>query len=302
VQQPLGTERPCCEHDLVGGDDAAPRAPVAAAHGDQVTGAARRRPYPGDRRELMHRDAEPLGEVQVVLHEGVLGVVPAAGHAGATVDAAVTRRAGAAEVRVDARRPPVDPDPGRPEGPLDPHPGGDPAHHLVRAGQPRIGGHPEHPLGRVVVPGQLGVPSGDAAPLRIGEERGRRPVERVRVDQRAAADPGTGQHEHVAQQVDPLNAVAADRRRPQEPSEIPRGAGQFVVGEPPPGLEDGDRVPLLGEAQRGDTAAEAGPDHYHVVARANVHEARPPTAGGRRRSAAKYVTESSVMCHGIDAL
>ena len=53
--------------------------------------------------------------------------------------------------------------------------------------------------------------------------------------------------------------------RPQEAAHPPGRLRELVVGEPPAGLQHGDPVALLGQAQRGDAAAESGPDDHHVV-------------------------------------
>jgi hypothetical protein len=79
------------------------------------------------------------------------------------------------------------------------------------------------------------------------------------------ADPGPRQDQYVAQQVEALDAVAAERGGPQEPLAVPRGLGELVVGEAPAGLEHGDGIALLDQSQRGDATAEARPDDHDVV-------------------------------------
>src|SRR5690606_28238642 len=107
-------------------------------------------------------------------------------------------------------------------------------------------------------------PVGDVRPLRVLVERLERPVERVGVVQGAAADTGTGQDEAVAQQVDPLYAVAAQLRSPQEVPQIPGGLGEFVIGKPPSRLEHRDAVSLFGQPERSNTAAKSGTDNDDV--------------------------------------
>ena len=253
VQQPLGTQRPRREHHLVRGEGALPgvyRPP---------------RPDTGHRVPLEHLHAELLRQVQVVLHERVLGVEPAPGHVRAAVRATVAGRPGTAEERVHIGLSKVDTDRCRVERGADAHPFGDPLHRLVGAGHATVGGHAEHPLRLAVPAGQLVLPVGDVRPLWIVVVPVRRPVQRVGVHQRTAADTRAGQHENIAQQADPLDAVATESRRPQEVAHVPRGLRELVVGEAPAGFEYRDPVPLLGQPQGRDAAAEPGTDHHHVV-------------------------------------
>src|ERR1700754_147438 len=90
--------------------------------------------------------------------------------------------------------------------------------------------------------------------------------------------------------MDALDAGHAQARRPQVLTGAPGGLRQLAVAfarlavrvvEPAPGLDHGDPVPLLGEAQRGDAAAEPRADHDHVVVRTGV--AHPGTYLRRRR-------------------
>src|SRR5690606_3463800 len=158
-----------------------------------------------------------------------------------------------------------------------------------------VGGNPEHPA-RQVVPGrQLVAPVGDLAPLRVLEELRWRAVERVGVDQAAAAHPGAGEHEHAgaapaAQQGQPLDAETPQGRGPEEPAYPPGGPRQLVVGEPPAGLQHRHRVPLLGGAQRGHAAAEPGPDDHHVVPPLRDHD--------RDYSAPAAVSAFTTTCAG----
>jgi hypothetical protein len=68
--------------------------------------------------------------------------------------------------------------------------------------------------------------------------------------------------------VDPLDAVAAERGRPQVTTQVPGGLRELVVGEAAAGLDHRHPVALLREPQRRDAAAEPGADHHHVV----IHE------------------------------
>ena len=149
----------------------------------------------------------------------------------------------------------------------DAHLVGDLLDDAIGVGERRVLDDAEHPLRLLVVRHQFGAPVGDVGPLLIGEERLGRHIQRVGVVQRSATDAGAGQDHHVAQQVDALDAVHAQFRRPQELAQIPRRLGEILVGEPPTGLENSDAVALLGEPQRGDTAAEPRTDDEDVVVR-----------------------------------
>ena len=135
VQQLRGAERAGGEHDLVGGERVRPGAGVVRV---RRSGRSRPRTRRGGGAPVVtvvsaqHLGAGPLGEVQVVLHQRVLRVVPAAGHALAAVDAGVARRADAAEVRVGvAGAPKCTPTSARTEGVAEAHVVGDLAHHAV---------------------------------------------------------------------------------------------------------------------------------------------------------------------------
>ena len=149
--------------------------------------------------------------------------------------------------------------------------------YAVGIGERRILDHTEHPLRLVVVRHQLGAPVGDVRPLPVGEERLRRHVQGVGVVERSAADTGARQNHHVAQQVDPLNAVHPEFRRPQELAQIPRGLGEVFVVESPARLEHADAVALLGEPQRGDTSPEPRTDDQDVIVRFHPTSMTLPT-------------------------
>ena len=246
-------------------------------------------------------DADPrpaLGEAQVVLGHRVLRVVPAAGHARAALHAAVALRADAPEVGVlrgDARALAEEHAHRRErERVADPHVLGDLGEDVVERGAPRHPVDAEHPRGLVVVRGELGLPVGDARPLRVLEELLRRDVERVRVDQRAAADPGAAQHHGVGQQVDALDAVEPEAGRVEEATHAPRGLGEVVVVEAAAGLEDADPVALLGEPERRDRPAEPGADDDDVVVHGLGHRAPPWVAGWPQRTRAGYPRVASL--------
>ena len=145
-----------------------------------LVAAAVPRPDAGHRGHRVDHGAPRLREVEVVLGQRVLGVVPAAGHALAAVPARAASRSGAAEVRVGdlvavglARSAEEDPDRGRVPGVAHAHVVGDLLHHLVGGGDDRVVDDAEHPLRLVVVRRQLVAPVGDVAPLRVVVERAR---------------------------------------------------------------------------------------------------------------------------------
>lgn len=232
-----------------------------------------------DGRHRVHDRARLLGQVEIVLVEGVLRAVPAAGHALAALGAGLAGGSGAAEVGVrhlaagpglrravrvlpvaeeDAHRRHV-------EGVADAHPLGGRLEMDVGRGHGRVEPHAEHPSGLVVVRLQLPLPVGDVLPLRVVEERLRRYVEGVGVVQGAAADSGARQHHDVAQQMDALDAVHAERRRPQIVLDVPGVLGQRVAGEAAARFQHSDAVALFGEPQGRDRPAEAGADDDDVV-------------------------------------
>jgi hypothetical protein len=222
----------------------------------------------------VHDGAGLLGQVEVVLHQGVLGVVPAADHALADLEAAASARAGAAEERVvdlDARllaavAAEEDPDRRRPKGGGDAHLLGDLSVDPVGQGHRRVGDDPQHPVGLVVERRQLGPPVGDVCPLPVAIEGVRlRFVEGVGVVERPAADSGAGQDHHVGQRMDALDSLEAQLGRPEEALEVPRRFRELLIGPPAAGFQHADLVALFGQPQRGDAATEAAADHENVM-------------------------------------
>src|SRR5690606_16673194 len=103
---------------------------------------------------------EPLGQVEVVLVERVLGAYPAPRHTGPAERAPGAIRSLAVEVRVRDLLPrlaKVDSDVGRAEVRLAPEVLGDLSQHLVAALQARVGCRPQHALRRPVVWPELGL-------------------------------------------------------------------------------------------------------------------------------------------------
>ena len=222
VQELLGADRCRREDDLLRGDRLRRGRGRTLGLGEpqvDLVAAVGARGDPGDRRQRHHLRALLLGEVEVVLHQGVLGVVLAADHAVTAGDAGVAVGTDATEERV---RHPL-PSAGvrlteehahrcRVEGVADAEVVGDLLHHVVRRRAQGVLDHAEHPLRLVVVRRQLGLPVGDVAPLGVLVEGLERFVERVRVDQRAATDTRPRHDQGVAHGLDALDAVEPERR------------------------------------------------------------------------------------------
>lgn len=220
----------------------------------------------------MDGGARLFGQVEVILHQRVLGPVTATGHTFPAVGAGGTPRSGAAEIGVGDRfaRPRVlvgeqHTDRGAPVGVGDAHILRDLEQYPIRRGGRRIGRHAEHAGGLVVMRGEFVTPVGDVGPLLVLVEGLRRFVQGIGVDQRAAADAGAAHDEGVLEQGQPLDAETSESGRPEIFTQVPGILGEFVVGVATAGFQHADPVALLGEAQRRDAAAEPGTDHQHVV-------------------------------------
>ena len=285
MQQALRAEGARGEDHLIRLDGAPPTPqPGAGPLGVDEVAARGGRTHRGDRRQWMDGGTSLLGEIEVVLHQRVLRSMPAAGHAASTVEATGPLGAGTTEVGIGCGTPglgEVDPYRRGVEGVPDAHPIGDRPHRPVGRRVDRVRRDAQHALGLVVVRSQLGAPVGDIPPLRILEEGRQWFVEGVGVDQAPPAHPGAGQHEHptglplaattgTAEQVDPLDAEAAESRRPEEAAQPPGRLRELMIGEAAPRLQHRDRVTLLDEPQGRHTPAEAGPDDHHVIAHATI--------------------------------
>jgi hypothetical protein len=273
VQQRLGAPGAGREHHVPCRDDlhvaAADRPGALVQHPvcRLPTLGARHDPQPGHRAHRAHLDPEALGEREVVLAQRVLGAHPASDHAVAALRAAGAPRSDPAEVRVVHRLaglPEEHPHRRLAEGAQHPEVVGGAPHQLLDGPIARVLDDPQHPARHLVVGGELGLPVGDVAPLRVVEERLRGHVERVRVVERAATHAGTGQDDDVGQAVDALDAVAPGLGCPQVAAGVPGGLGEVLVLEAPSGLEHEHPVALLGQPKRGDRATEARPDDHDV--------------------------------------
>ena len=103
---------------------------------------------------------------------------------------------------------------------------------------------------------QGGLPVGDVAPLLIGEKLRLGAIERVGIDQAAAADTGTVGDEYVLERRQPEDALQAEEGRPEEAAELPARGGEILVGKAPPAFKNADLVSFLRQAQSRDAAAE----------------------------------------------
>ncbi len=271
VQQGLGAVGAGGDDDAAGGEGAAGALllPVGGERGHREAAPG----VLGDRHDGghgVHDRAGLLGEVEVVLVEGVLRAAPAAGHALAALVAGRAVGARAAEVRVGyaltrlgLRRAvgvlavaEEDADGCHVEGVADPHPLGGGLQVHVGRGHGRVEADAQHALGLVVVGRQLVLPVGDVPPLGVLEEGLGRYVEGVGVVEGAAADARACQDHDIPEQMDALDAEHAELRRPQVVLQVPGVLGQGLAGEAAAGLQDADPVALLGEAEGGDRASE----------------------------------------------
>src|SRR5262245_29527986 len=285
MQEPLAAIGAGGEHDMVCVEPL-PAAAWPGARPLDLDAVARLigRPYSHDCRIGDDHRAGLLSEVQIILGEGVLGVVPAAGHAGPALQAPGPARARATEIGIvglAARLAEVHPDRREPERPADLHVLRHRPHELVCRGDGRILYDTEHALGLFIERCQLGPPVGDPAPLRIGVEVGQRLVQRVRVHQRPATDARPGQDHHVAQQVDSLDTATPKPRRPQEPAHVPRGFRVRRLVEASAGLDHRDPVALFDQAQGSDRTAEARADDDDVEAPGPAGSLAWPPLGAR---------------------
>ncbi len=217
----------------------------------------------------MHLGSRLLGEVEVVLDQGVLGVVAATGHAGAAVDAGLAGGAGPTEERVLDLRTGLGAEQHAHvcwvEGVADSVLTGKRLHDVIGWRVTLIGRHAQHLLGLCVVGCELGLPVRDVSPLRVGVEVVERFVQRVGVDQRASSDACTTRDQHVLEECDAHDAEAARPRCPHVTTHSPRGLGELIIAESATGLHHSDAVALLGQPQSSDTPAEPRTHHHDVV-------------------------------------
>ena len=195
----------------------------------------------------------------------------APGHAFAALAARPSGRPRSSEVRVSKRRPGCatgrseeHPDRGRAERLLHAHFHGHLAHGLISRRKRRVVDHSEHSSRLSEIRPQFRPPVGPGRPLSVIVKGRQRFIKRIGVVERSAPYAGAGQHQYIAQEMDPLNAVTTQRRRPQEPAYFPGGTGQVGGVETRPGLEHGHAVTLFRQAQSRHRPAEPRADDYDV--------------------------------------
>ena len=194
VQQMLGAPGSGGHHDVRGGDRGGaltPSGPGSGALERHLPRAVGTLVHATDGRAVENPGPGPLGQAEVVLEQGVLGPVPAAGHALAALDTGGPIRPHTPEVRVadglaglalsPGLLPEEHPDRRVDEGVLGAHVPCDGLHDVVGMGMGGVGDHTEHPAPLIVERGELVLPVGDVAPLPVPEERGVGLVEGVGV-------------------------------------------------------------------------------------------------------------------------
>jgi len=281
MEELLGAPGPRRQHDLSRDDGLlTPPEPGTTASCRDREAAVRQLAHLGDGAQRLDDRPAALGQGEVVLHEGVLRADAAADHAVPTERAACALGALPAEERIS------DPLPRFPE----PHADGCAAER--RAHPEVLGGsghdpldrsvvriavhHAEHAPGCGIVRGERGAPVPDRCPLRVGEERRARFVQRVGVVERPPAHSRTGEDHDVRKPMDALHPEAPERRDPEVATHVPAGLREVLVGESPPGLEHADAVALLREPEGRDGAAEARTDDDDVL----IEHARPSAPPG----------------------
>ncbi len=280
VEQVLGSPGAGRHDDLTGGHRggalAATRPGARPLEGDLPRAVAALAQV-ADRGPVQDAGARALGQGEVVLHQRVLGVVPAAGHALAALDARVAVRPHPAEVRIRDQLAGLAPpagllaeehaDRGVDEGVLHAHVSGDLLHDLIRVGVRGVGDHAQHAAALVVERGELFLPVRDVAPLPVPEELARGLVQRVGVVERSPADARAGEDHHVAHHVDALDPEQFELGRPYVAVESPGRLGQVGVLEAATRLDHRDAVPLLRQSQGRHAAAETGADDDDIRVR-----------------------------------
>src|SRR5262249_51741054 len=96
-----------------------------------------------------------------------------------------------------------------------------------------------------------------------------------------------------------LDPVELGCRHPEEARQVPLGLGNVLVLPPLAGLHDADPVALLGCPQRSDAAAEAGPNHEHVVVEARHQFASVPKTAPRMPAPYWAGSSSQTKCPAL---
>ena len=251
------------------------------------------------------RAPQLLGEVQVVLHERVLGAVHAADHAAPAQVAARAVGALAAEERVRdglAGLAEVDADRRAFVGVAHAELLAELAQQLVGRVLVRVlrrrraSAAPRRSAARASL-SQSCIP----AHWRSSKNCFGGHVQRARVAEAAAADAAAGDDRDVLEGGQAEDALQAEARAPEVALQIGRRARELVVGEAPAALEHADRVALLGQAQRRHAAAEAGADHQPVevvLSLALIVRAGPVALGRANPSVSGRVARSGLAWQG----
>ncbi|MGD8456025.1 MAG: hypothetical protein PVF83_06555 [Anaerolineales bacterium] len=204
-----------------------------------------------------------LGEIQVVLQEGVLGVVAAPDHAAPAEVAGVARRAFAVEIGVRVflllrpRLAEENAHVGRAESVPTAHLLGHLPDGLIAGVEPGVLGDPQHTLGSVVVWAQGGLPIGQVFPgggfeeLLVGFDQD------VAVGEAAAAHACPTVNERAAQEIHFEDAETAQGRAPQVFPQVPVRFGVVFVPVAFPPLEHQHFVSFFRQTHGGDAPPES---------------------------------------------
>ena len=185
-----------------------------------------------------------LGEVEVVLVQGVLGAVAAAHHAAAAGDATGAFRSLAAEIGVGislagrvALRPFEDGDPGAIEGVPYPVLFRRAPEDVIRRTHDPVLGDAQHAHRGVVVPRHLGFPIGQAGPRSVVPDGVSRDQRGIGVGDGAAAHRAAVHDQNVAEGIDVEEAAQAEAGPPDPVPDLPvrcRAGSQASSGGPFP--------------------------------------------------------------------
>ena len=124
--------------------------------------------------------------------------------------------------------------------------GGDGLEGLVGRCQLGILGGPQHSQCRLIMRGEFFLPVGQLSPVRSLEELAFGGGEGVRIDQGTSSHPHPAQAGEVPEEGHPEDASEAQGGCPEPTLEVPVRFWEILGLEPPPLLQDQDRVSLLG--------------------------------------------------------
>jgi len=205
--------------------------------------------------------ADPLGQIEVVLVQGVLGVIAAADHAPAAEIAPRTCRALSAEVGVWNRHVRLAEEHRhccRPEAVSPPCIPCKLLERAVSGFKAGIGRRTQCFERGLVVSFELMLPIRETCPTPGAEELFRRDLQGVCVYQGTSAHPDAGEHREVPEQGDAEEPEETEHRHPEPFSEVPVPCREVLLCQPFPFFEHQDPVTLFGQAKGGDGTAETG--------------------------------------------